>query len=75
VNIIIATDGSVKFGVGYHSWVVAKEDEDIPLQGGGPDDGDLFLIQSYRSELGCVAADLTVQGTLSRSGFINIAYI
>jgi hypothetical protein len=48
VNIIIATDGSVS----YHSWVVATEDEDILLQGGGPDDGDLFLMQSYRSELG-----------------------
>jgi hypothetical protein len=52
VNIIIATDGSVNFGVGYHIWVVATEDEDILLQGGGPDDGDLFLIQLYRSELG-----------------------
>jgi hypothetical protein len=52
VNIIIATDGSVTLGVGYHSWVVVTEDEDILLQGGGPDDGDLFLMQLYRSELG-----------------------
>jgi hypothetical protein len=52
VNIIIDTDGSVTFGVGYHIWVVATEDEYILLQGGGPDDGDLFLMQSYRSELG-----------------------
>jgi hypothetical protein len=52
VNIIIATDGSVSFGVGYHSWVVATEDEDILLQGAGPDEGDLFLMQSYRSDLG-----------------------
>jgi hypothetical protein len=36
VNIIIATDGSVTFGAGCHSWVVAAEDEDILLQGGGP---------------------------------------
>jgi hypothetical protein len=35
VNIIIATDRSLTFGVGYQSWVVAKEDEDILLQGGG----------------------------------------
>jgi hypothetical protein len=47
VNISIATDGSVTLGVGYHSWIVATEDEDIMLQGGGPDDGDLFLMQSY----------------------------
>jgi hypothetical protein len=52
VKIIIATDGSVTFGVGYHRWVVAMEDEDIFVQGGGPDDGDLFLMQSYMSELG-----------------------
>jgi hypothetical protein len=72
VNIIIATDGSVTFGVGYHSWVVATEDEDILLQGGGPDDGNLYLMQSYRSELGGVSAGLAVLGTLSRSGLINI---
>jgi hypothetical protein len=29
VSIIIATDVSVTLGVGYHSWVVATEDEDI----------------------------------------------
>jgi hypothetical protein len=63
----------VTLGVGYHSWIVATEDEDIILQGGGPDDGDLFLMQSYRSELGGVAAGLAVLGTLSRSGLINIA--
>jgi hypothetical protein len=45
VNIIIATDGSVILGVGYHSWVVATEDEDIPLQGGGPYGGDLLIMQ------------------------------
>jgi hypothetical protein len=73
LNIIIATDGSVKLGVGYHSWIVATEDEDILLQGGGPDDGNLFLMQSYRSELGGVAAGLAVLRTLSRSGLIKIA--
>jgi hypothetical protein len=59
--------------VGYHSWIVATEDEDILLQGGGPDDGDLFIKKSYRSELGVVAAGLAFLGTLSRSGLINIA--
>jgi hypothetical protein len=52
VNIIIATDESVTLGVGCHSWIVATEEEYILLQGGGPDDGDLFLMQLYRSELG-----------------------
>jgi hypothetical protein len=49
VNIIIATDGYVTLGVGYHSCIVATEEEDILLQGDGPDDGFLFLMQSYRS--------------------------
>jgi hypothetical protein len=73
VNIRIATDGSVTLGVRYHSWIVATEEEDILLQGNIPDDGDVFLMQSYRSELGGVAAGLTVLGTLSRSGLISIA--
>jgi hypothetical protein len=73
VNIIISTHGSVTLGVGYHSWIVANEEEDILLQGGGTDDGDLFIMQSYRSEIGGVAAGLTVLRTLSRSGLINIA--
>jgi hypothetical protein len=73
VNISIATDGSVNLGVGHHCWIVATEEEDILLQGGGPDDGNLFLMQLYRSELGGLAAGLTVLGTLNRSGLINIA--
>jgi hypothetical protein len=52
VDIIISIDGSVTFGVGYHSWVVAMADEDILLKRGGLNDGDLFLMQSYMSELG-----------------------
>jgi ribonuclease HI len=73
VNIFIDTDGSVTFGLGYHRWEFATEDENILLGGGGPDDGDLFLIQSYRSELGGVTAGLAVLGTLSRSDLIIIA--
>jgi hypothetical protein len=73
VDIIIATDGSATFGVGYHSQVVAMADEDILLQGGEPDNGDLFLMQAHRSELGGVAAGLSIIGTLSRSDLINIA--
>jgi hypothetical protein len=63
------------FGVGYHNWVVTMEDDDILLQGGGPEDGDIFLMQSYRSELGGLEAGLAVLGTLIRSGLINITAI
>jgi hypothetical protein len=63
----------VTLGVRYHSWIFATEEQDTLLQGGGPDDGDLFLMQLYRSELGGVAAGLAVLGTLSRSGLVNIA--
>jgi hypothetical protein len=70
VNIIISTDGLVTLGAGYHSWVVATEDEDIIFRGGGPDDGYLFLMQSYGSELGGVAAGLAVLGPLASATFI-----
>jgi hypothetical protein len=39
VDIIIATDGSILFGVGYHSWFIATTEENILTAGGGPDDG------------------------------------
>jgi hypothetical protein len=35
VDLIIATDGSVLFGVGYHGWVLATKEETILLHGGG----------------------------------------
>jgi hypothetical protein len=28
-DIIVATDGSVIFGVGYHSWVVAMDNDQV----------------------------------------------
>jgi hypothetical protein len=34
VDLIIATNGSVIFGVGYHGWVMATKDETILLRGG-----------------------------------------
>jgi hypothetical protein len=33
--IIVATDGSVLFGVGYHSWVVTTDNEKVLLMCGG----------------------------------------
>jgi hypothetical protein len=53
-------------GVGYHRWILATEEEYILLQGGGTDDGDLFIMQSYRLELGGATEGLAVLGTLSR---------
>jgi hypothetical protein len=73
VNIIIATYGSVTLRICYHSWVIATADKDIILCGGGPDDRDLCIMTSYRSELGGVVMGMVVVGTLSRSGIVNIA--
>jgi hypothetical protein len=71
-DLLVATDGSVVFGVGYHSWVITTPDENVILSGGGPDDGDLLLMTSYRSELGGLASALAVLGMLERSGCLNI---
>jgi hypothetical protein len=48
-DIIVATDGSVVFGVEYHSWVIATYNEKVLLKGGGPYDGDQLPMTSYRS--------------------------
>jgi hypothetical protein len=71
VDLIIATDRSVLFGVGYHSWMLATEMEDILLTGGGPDGGPGKYMTSYRSELGGILTGLAVLGTLLRLGLIN----
>jgi hypothetical protein len=47
VDIIIATDGSVLFGVGYHSWLIATTDEEILMTGGGLDYGAQDQMASY----------------------------
>jgi hypothetical protein len=67
VDMFIATDGPMTFGVGYHRWVIAMADEDILIQGGGPDDGDLCLMASYRSGLGVLTVGLAVIGTMASS--------
>jgi hypothetical protein len=71
VDLTIATDGSVLFGVGYHSWILTTETEDILLAEGGPDDCQGKYMTSYRSELGGIIAGLAVLGTLLWSGLIN----
>jgi hypothetical protein len=70
--LIVATDGSVVFGVGYHSWVVATDNEKVLLKGGGPHDRHQLLMMSYRSELGGISSVLAVIGTLVRSGKIKV---
>jgi hypothetical protein len=47
VDLVIATDGSVLFGVVYHVWVLSTKEETILLRGGGPDDGIQSLMTSY----------------------------
>jgi hypothetical protein len=71
-DLIIATDGSVLFGVGYQSWLIATKIEQVILGGGGPDDGSPTYMTSYRSELGGICAGLAVMGVLARSGRINL---
>jgi hypothetical protein len=51
-DLIVATDGSVLFDVGYYSWVVSTKYEEIIISGGGPDDGAPDQMTSHRSELG-----------------------
>jgi hypothetical protein len=60
VDIIIATDGSILFGVGYHICLISTEDKDILLAGDGPDDGPDRYMTSYRSELRGIIAGLVV---------------
>jgi hypothetical protein len=45
--LIIATNGSVLFVVGYHGWVLATKEETILLCGGGTDDRIQSLMTSY----------------------------
>jgi ribonuclease HI len=71
-DLLVDTDGSVVFGVGYHSWVITNMDEKVILSGGGPDDGEPLSMTSYRSELGGLASALTVLGMLERLVHLNI---
>jgi hypothetical protein len=71
-DLIIATDGSVLFGVGYHSWLIATKTEQVILRGGGPADGSPTYMTSYRSELGCICAGLAAIGVLARSVRIKL---
>jgi hypothetical protein len=39
VDIIVATNGSVLFGVGYHIWILILNNKEIITPGGVPGDG------------------------------------
>jgi hypothetical protein len=71
-DLIVATDGEVLFGVGYHSWLIATKTEQVLLRGRGPDDGSPLYMTSYRSELGGIRAGLAEIGVLARSDRINL---
>jgi hypothetical protein len=75
IDIIVATYGSVLFGVGYPDWIIGTRDEHILLSGGGPDDGPADLMSAYRSELSGIGTGLAALGTLFRSGQINIGSV
>jgi hypothetical protein len=71
-DLLVAMDGSVVFGVGYHSWVITTTDEKVIFYVVGRDDGEPLLMMSYRSELGGLASALAVLGTFERSGRLDI---
>jgi hypothetical protein len=71
-GLIIATDDSVLFDVGYHSWVVSTKDEEIIISGGGPNYAAPNQMTSYRSDLWGICAGMAVIGMMARSGKINI---
>jgi hypothetical protein len=71
-DITVAMDGSLVFGVGYHSCVAETDKEQVLLTGGGPGEGYQLLMTSYRSALGGIASGLAAIGTLIRSGKIKV---
>jgi hypothetical protein len=50
-DLIVATYGSVLFGVGYHSCLILTKEEHTLLHGGDPNNGSPLYMASYRSEL------------------------
>jgi hypothetical protein len=63
------------FGVGYHGWILALDNEEIITSGGGPDDGASAYMTSYRSELGGIITGMMAIGMLHRSGLVCFRHI
>jgi hypothetical protein len=61
----------VLFGVGYHSWIIATETEDILISGEDPTMGYKAL-SSHIDHNGGGAAELGALSTLARSGLLAI---
>jgi hypothetical protein len=74
-DLIVATDGSVLFGVGYHSWLITTNTEQVLLRDGGPDNGSPLYMTLNQSELGGICAGLVAIGVLARSGRVNLQSI
>jgi hypothetical protein len=70
-DLLVATDVSVIFGAGYHSWAITTTDEKVIISGGGSDDGEPIIMTSYRSELGGLVLALAVLGIIERLGLLN----
>jgi hypothetical protein len=70
-DLIVSNDGSVLFGMGYNSWIIATKTEQVLLRDGVPNDGSPLYMTSYRSELGGICAGVAAIGVLTRSGRIN----
>jgi hypothetical protein len=75
VDIILATYRSVLFGVVYHSWILALDNKEIIISGGGPDDGASTYMTWYISQLGGILAGLAAISMLHRSGLACICHI
>jgi hypothetical protein len=70
VDIIVATDGSVLFGISYRSWILALNNKEIIISGGGSDDGASALMTVYRSDAGGILSGLAAIGMLHRPGLV-----
>jgi hypothetical protein len=75
VDIIVATDESVIFGVGHHSRILVLNNEEIITSGDRPDDGASTYTTSYRSELGGILVGLAAIGMLHRSRLLCLHHI
>jgi hypothetical protein len=65
IDLILSTDGLVKFGIGYHSWLIVMADKYFVLSGDGPGDGTPMYMMSYRLELDGLCAVFADLGVLT----------